>query len=79
MANAKTWVEVHDGEKFGSGGTVENCKQCKTCLFRDGGTDYSNDYRKSSCAMFVYPDMKPIEVIKNTGQCELYEQDENAD
>jgi len=74
----KTWIEVHEGEKFGDG-VVENCKQCKTCLFRDGGTDYSNDYRKSSCAMFVYPDMKPIEVIRNTGQCELYERDENAD
>jgi hypothetical protein len=75
----KTWIEAHEGEKFTDNTAVENCKQCKTCLFRDGGTDFSNDYQKSSCAMFVYPDMKPIEVIRNTGQCELYEQDPEAD
>lgn len=75
----KTWIEAHEGEKFGNGGVAENCKQCKTCLFRDGGTDYSNDYRKGSCAMYAYPDTKPIEVIRNTGQCELYEQDPKAD
>jgi|LSQX01.3.fsa_nt_gb hypothetical protein len=75
----KTWIEVHEGEKFTDNTVIDNCKQCKTCLFRDGGTDYSNEYRKSSCAIYVYPDMKPIEVIRNTGQCELYEKDPETD
>jgi hypothetical protein len=75
----KTWIEAHEGEKFGDGGISENCKQCKDCLFQNDGTPYSNDYRKSSCAIFGYPDMKPIEVIRNTGQCEYYEKDENTD
>jgi len=75
----KTWIEAHEGEKFTDNTAIENCKQCKTCLFRNGGTDFSNDYRKSSCAIFGYPDMKPIEIIRNAGQCEYYEKDENAD
>lgn len=75
----KTWIEAHEGEKFTDNTTIENCKQCKTCLFRNGGTDFSNDYQKSSCAIFNYPDIKPIEIIRNTGQCEYYEKDENVD
>lgn len=69
----KTWIEVHEGEKFGDGGISENCKQCKDCIFQSDGTQYSNDYRKSSCAIYQYPDMKPIEVIRNAVQCEHFE------
>lgn len=51
---------------------IENCKQCKACLFRDDGTPYSNDYRKSCCEMFPYPGMKPLGVINNKENCEYH-------
>jgi hypothetical protein len=68
----KTWIEAHEGEKFTDNSKIENCRQCKTCKHWNGGTDYSNDYQKSSCQIYVYPAMKPIKVIKNTAQCEYY-------
>jgi hypothetical protein len=71
----KTWIEAHEGEKFTDNSKIENCKQCKTCSHRDGGTIYSNNYQKASCAIYPYPKIKPMEVIKNTGKCEFYTED----
>lgn len=68
----KTWIEAHEGEKFSDNSTVENCKQCKTCLHWNGGNNYSNNYQKCSCQIYVHPAMKPIEVIKNTCKCKFH-------
>lgn len=51
---------------------VENCKQCKDCIFRNDGTAWSNNYQKSCCQMYQYPGFKPLYVINNKGACEYY-------
>lgn len=66
----KSFEERYGDEVLSDNSGVENCKQCKACLFRDDGTPFSNDYRKSCCEMFPYPGFKPIGVINNTEMCE---------
>jgi hypothetical protein len=73
MSEVKTWVEAHENERFGDGGILDSCKQCKTCMFQSDGTVWSNDYRKGCCKMFSYPDTKPPDVAHNTAKCEYYE------
>ena len=77
----KTWIDAHENEVFSDNSYVENCKQCKDCIFRDDGTAWSNDHRKSCCQMFQYPNMKPFRVINNKGICEYYNngEDENEE
>lgn len=60
-------------------------KQCKTCIFRykdhfiiDGKRyecDEEDGYKKSSCEVFRYPEMKPHEVMNNSGECDYYERE----
>lgn len=60
-------------------------KQCRDCVFRyknyfiiDGKKipcDEADGWRKSSCQIYPYPQMKPDEVSKNTGECEFYEKE----
>lgn len=70
--NKKTWVDVHEDEVFSDNSKIEYCKQCKNCIFKDGGTPFSNHYSKSSCQVFQYPNMKPLHVIDNNGICEYF-------
>ena len=72
MTEKKTWVDVHADEILSDNSHVENCKQCKDCIFRDDGTVWTNDYRKASCIIYRYPNMKPLRVIDNKGICEYY-------
>lgn len=65
-------MDVHKDEVLSDNSHVENCKQCKDCLFRDNGTVWSNDYRKSSCMIYKHPDIKPLRVINNNGLCDYY-------
>lgn len=55
----------------------EKCSQCKDCIFKSDGTVYSNNYQKSSCAIFPYPQMKPDEVRNNAAECDYYEKDKD--
>ena len=49
---------------------ADYCQQCKACtLWGIGDDPFSNAYNKSSCAMYPYPDHKPMSVIDNTGPC----------
>lgn len=73
MIHLVTWIDNREDEKFGDGGVADLCKQCKNCMFWNGGNAFSNDYKKSSCAMYEYPNIKPIGVIQNKEDCELYE------
>ena len=68
----KSLEERYADEVLSDNSAVENCKQCKNCLFRDDGTVFSNDYRKSCCQMFPYPGFKPIGVINNAEPCEYH-------
>lgn len=72
MDKEKTLQERMLEETLSDNSHVENCKQCKDCIFRDDGTVWSNDYRKSCCQMYQYPNMKPLRVVNNTGICEYY-------
>jgi hypothetical protein len=68
----KTLQERWDEEVLSDNTQIENCKQCKSCEYQDGGTPFSNHYTKSSCQMYAYPKMKPIEVIDNEGDCPYF-------
>ena len=48
---------------------IRYCDICEDCLLWGHGDAYSNAYNKSSCDMYPYPAMKPIEVINNKGTC----------
>ena len=37
--------------------------QCRDCVNSNDGTVYSNQYTKSCCKAYPYPDMKPVEVL----------------
>lgn len=69
----KTFSERYSDEQLTDNSRIEKCKQCKNCIFQSDGTVWSNDYQKSCCAMFQYPQSKPIGVIKNIVNCEYYE------
>lgn len=69
----KTFEERYENEILTDNTAIEKCKQCKDCIFQSDGTAYSNDYQKGSCAMYKYPTVKPLDVIRNTGQCEYHE------
>lgn len=66
-------------ELFTDNRGLENCKQCKDCIFRDDGTPWSNHYTKSNCRMFPHPGFKPLRVINNSGICEYYSNEEPED
>lgn len=69
----KTLQERWDEEVLTDNTQFENCKQCKNCIYQDGGTPFSNHYTKSSCQRYPYPKFKPIEVINNKGDCVYFE------
>ncbi len=52
-------------------------EQCKTCQFRKMqiGNSLIDDYRRSSCMIFRYPSMKPIQFFDGSARCEFYEQE----
>lgn len=56
-------------------------EQCKTCIFRDkttvklDGVTIQVGATKSVCAIFEYPDKKPMGVMKNTDECDFYEKE----
>lgn len=75
MANKKTLEERLSEDILSDNTQIPKCEQCKECIFRDDGTVYSNDYRKSSCRMYPYPRFKPLAVMNNTEDCEFYEKE----
>jgi hypothetical protein len=71
----KTLSERYADEQLSDNSAVQKYEQCKNCIFRDDGTVYSNDYRKSCCRMYPYPKFKPISVMDGSERCEYYEQE----
>ena len=48
---------------------IEKCKQCKDCMLWRKSEVFENEYDKSSCKAYPYPDHKPLDVITNHGIC----------
>ena len=75
----KTFEERYKDEVLSDNSKVENCKQCKDCIFQNDGTAFTNNYQKSSCMIYQYPNFKPLYVIKNKSLCEYYSNEEEND
>lgn len=50
-------------------------EQCKTCRFRmfEINGKLIDDYRRSSCLIYPYPEMKPTSFYDGSAKCEFYE------
>lgn len=68
----KTLEQRYEKEILTDNTQLPKCEQCKDCEFRDDGTIYANDYKKSSCSMYPYPQFKPVGVIRSTEPCDFY-------
>ena len=77
MEQVKTWVDLHEGEKFGDGGVRDQGKQCKNCMFRDKTIVKGEEvgWYKSFCKLYNPPNYKPNEISNNTAECEFYEKE----
>lgn len=69
-------------ERYGSEILTDNTKipkyeQCKDCKFRKMkiGDSMIDDYRRSSCMIFPYPNMKPIQFYDGSAKCEFKEKE----
>lgn len=67
---------THNNEILTNNSKIEYCKQCKQCVYWNGGDNFSNKYTKANCQKFVRPKRKPIGVINNTAQCPFREQNQ---
>lgn len=77
MAEKETLSERYAGDILTDNTKIPKYEQCKDCLFRKSeinGVFYDN-YRKSCCMMFPYPQMKPMEFYHGTARCEFYEKE----
>ncbi len=69
---SKRWYE---DDSATDNGKLVICEQCKTCVLRDNGDIWSNDYRKASCQMYPYPEHKPEMVVRGEEECDYYEEE----
>lgn len=60
-------------EVFTDNSKLEQYKLCKTCKFNNGGDNWSNKFDKDYCAVFMYPESKPNEIMHN-GPCDFYKE-----
>lgn len=67
----KTLSERYGDEVLTDNTQIPKYEQCKDCSLRDDKT--ANGYKK--CVCWVFTDMKPIGVEKNTEECEYYEKE----
>lgn len=70
MKKEQTLTERYAKEVLTNNTALDKYRQCKDCVFRDGGTIYSDHYQKGCCAMFPYPQSKPRQVMLNEENCE---------
>lgn len=59
----------HESEILSDNTKIGYCRQCRDCVFWDGGDLYSNQYDKASCKMYPFPDHKPMDVMHNRADC----------
>lgn len=73
----KTLTERMLEETLSDNSNVENCKQCKDCIFKDDGTVWSNHYTKTSCQIYKHPNFKPLAIMDNKQLCVFYNKGED--
>ena len=64
----KTLSDRYGDEVLTDNTQIPKCEQCKDCFFRD-----ANGHDKGVC--LIYPDLKPMGVIKNTEECEYHDKE----
>lgn len=69
-------VKDYDYEGVTDNTNLTICEQCKSCALRDNGDIWSDDYIKSCCQMYPYPEHKPEMVVRGIEECEFYEEAE---
>lgn len=77
MDEKKTLEERYGSEVLTDNAQIPKYEQCKTCRFRQMkiGDSLIDDYRRSSCMIFSYPEMKPMEFYHGTAKCEYFEKE----
>lgn len=74
MNEKKSWMDVHADEVLSDNSNVENCKQCKDCIFIS-----KLGYDRATCTIYQNPGHKPLRVIDNKGICEYYNDGKDAE
>ena len=76
----KSLEERLEGDILSDNTKIPKYEQCKTCIFRKMkiGDSIIDDYRRSSCMIFSFPDMKPIQFYDGSAKCEFYEKDKKS-
>ena len=77
MAKKKSLEERYGNEVLTDNTKIPKYEQCKDCYFRKMqiGNSMIDDYRRSSCMMFPYPKMKPVQFYDGSEECEYYERE----
>lgn len=78
MNEKKTLEERYGSEVLSDNTKIPKFEQCKTCRFRQMkiGNSLIDDYRRSSCLIFAFPKMKPMQFYDSSAKCEFYEKEE---
>lgn len=73
----KTLEERYSDDILTDNTALKKYQQCKNCLFRDRTTVKGVEcgWQKGNCEMFIYPDFKPDDVMRNLEPCEYHEKD----
>ena len=61
-------------EQFTNNADIKKYAACKRCVFRAYKRNPTGDYRRASCAMFPYPEIKPQSVY-NGEPCSMFADD----
>lgn len=77
MGEKKTLEERYGREILTDNTKILKYEQCKDCCFRKMkiGDSMIDDYRRSSCMIFSYPEMKPVQFYDGSAECEYYEKE----
>lgn len=77
MGEKKTLEERYGKEILTDNTKILKYEQCKDCRFRKMkiGDSMIDDYRRSSCMIFSYPEMKPMQFYDGLAECEYYEKE----
>lgn len=73
----KTFEERYSDENFTDNTQIPKYEQCKNCMFRRmeiNGVSV-DDYRRTSCSIYSFPEMKPLGILDGSIQCEYYEKE----
>lgn len=77
MGEKKSLEERYGSEILTDNTKIPKYEQCKDCKFRKMkiGDSMIDDYRRSSCMIFPYPNMKTIQFYDGSAKCEFKEKE----